>query len=77
MIHTTIQKDRAVPIWAAIGAPLVGVPLLVALLSLTAPEPMAPSVEPGVSVVPEQVEVLPAEQTIDATEQEGGPLQRG
>lgn len=77
MIHTNIEKDRAVPVWAAIGAPLIGVPLLVALLALTAPAPRAPSVEPGASVAAEPVELHPAEQAIDATEQEGGPLQRG
>ena len=77
MIHTKIDKDRAVLVWAAIGAPLIGVPLLVALLALTAPAHRTPSVEPAVGAAAEQVEVLPVEQTIDATEQEGGPLQRG
>lgn len=29
-----LQKESAVPWWAAFGAPLIGVPLLVALLAL-------------------------------------------
>jgi hypothetical protein len=36
MIHTHIDKERAIPLWALIGAPLVGVPLMVALLALMA-----------------------------------------
>ncbi len=35
MIHTHINKEKAVPLWAVIGVPLVGVPLMVALLALT------------------------------------------
>ncbi len=35
MIRTHINKEKAVPLWAVIGVPLVGVPLMVALLALT------------------------------------------
>jgi hypothetical protein len=38
MILAHVEKSSAVPWWAAFGAPLVGVPLLVALLSLGAPK---------------------------------------
>jgi len=38
MILAHVEKTSAVPWWAAFGAPLVGVPLLVALLSLGAPK---------------------------------------
>ena len=34
MIHAHIDKEKAIPLWALIGAPLVGVPLMVALLAL-------------------------------------------
>ena len=34
MIHAHIDKRSAVPWWAAFGAPLIGVPILVALLAL-------------------------------------------
>ncbi len=33
MMHAHIDKESAVPWWAAFGAPLLGVPLLVALLA--------------------------------------------
>ena len=66
MIHAHIDKEKAVPIWAAVGAPLVGVPLMVALLALTAPAESAPVVEPETGFQTEQVEVQAVEQTIDA-----------
>ena len=36
MFNTRITKERGVPLWA-IGAPAIGVPLMVALLALVAP----------------------------------------
>ena len=38
MLNTHISERREVPLWAAIGAPAIGVPLMVALLALTAPK---------------------------------------
>ncbi len=56
MIRVHIDKEKAVPLWAAIGAPLVGVPLMVALLSLAAPAETAPPGEPDAGIKTEQVE---------------------
>jgi len=38
MMHTHLRNERAVPWWAVIGAPLVGVPAVVAILALVAPQ---------------------------------------
>ena len=38
MIKAHVDNGSAVPWWAAFGAPLVGVPLLVVLLALGAPK---------------------------------------
>lgn len=37
MIKASMNDKRSAPVWAAIGAPLIGIPVLVGLLSLTAP----------------------------------------
>jgi hypothetical protein len=42
MIHAHLSEKRAVPWWAAIGAPLVGVPLMIGLLALAAPKDSGP-----------------------------------
>jgi len=51
-----IRDEKAGPLWAVFGAPLVGVPLMVALLALGSgtSAQAAGDVEPGFSV--EQVE---------------------
>ena len=41
MHSTHISRERQLPLWA-IGAPAIGVPLMVALLSLTAPKQETP-----------------------------------
>lgn len=38
MTQMPLNKDKAPPVWAVLGAPLVGVPIMVALLALTAPK---------------------------------------
>jgi hypothetical protein len=37
MIHAHIDRESAIPWWAAFGAPLLVVPLLVALMAIWAP----------------------------------------
>ena len=37
MIKAHINQESAVPWWAAFGAPLIGVPLMILLLALSAP----------------------------------------
>ena len=49
MTQMTLNKDKAPPVWAVLGAPLVGVPIMVALLALTAPKG-----EPAGDLVPAQ-----------------------
>lgn len=55
MIQAHMNRERAVPLWAALGTPLVGVPLMVALLALAAPS--EPVVETETSFTIEQVDV--------------------
>ena len=73
MIHAHISEKRAVPLWAVIGAPLVGVPLMVALLALAAPQKEVAG-EPEAGVTIEQVEpqaaVHPAEAPVEYMKQE-------
>ncbi len=37
MIHAHIDRESAIPLWAAFGAPLLIVPLMVALLAIWSP----------------------------------------
>jgi hypothetical protein len=65
MIQAHINEERAAPLWAAVGVPLLGVPLMVALLALFAPGAHAPSPEEGSSGVSEHVvDVQSAEHAI-------------
>ena len=65
MIKANLNTDRSVPWWAVIGAPLVGVPLIVALLALTAPEQKV-SGEPE-AVTTEQVELQTVDQALETS----------
>ena len=56
MTYAQIDKQRAVPWWAIFGAPLVGVPVVVALLALAAPEQQAVT-EQNLDFAAEQVEI--------------------
>jgi uncharacterized protein (UPF0212 family) len=67
MINVRIEKHAATSWWAAIGAPLIGVPLLIALLSLAAPKSAAGVAKPEVGQATEQLEVTTV--GIDANEQ--------
>jgi len=66
MIYPHMKEEKAVPIWAALGAPLIGVPLMVALLALAAPARPDAAVDPDAGVRIEQVEGQTVEQMIDA-----------
>ncbi len=55
MLNTHMTKEREVPLWA-IGAPAIGVPLMVALLALTAPKHETPVDRADLGATTEQVE---------------------
>ena len=78
MIHAHIDREKTVPLWAAVGAPLVGVPLMVALLALATPAATVPTGEPDAGAKTEQVEVQTVDQMLDArADCEEQPLKRG
>jgi hypothetical protein len=65
MIHTRIDSRRAVPFWAALGAPLIGIPLMVALLAFAGPSDRAPTDAPEALFSTETVEAQPVDRTIE------------
>lgn len=67
MINAHIDQKRGAPWWAAIAAPLVGVPVMVALLALASPQEKGPVGEADVGVRTEKVEP----QVMHPTELEG------
>ena len=77
MIHAHIAKEKAVPMWAALGVPLIGIPLMVALLALTAPVGGAPTAEPKATVQVERVEARSVDHTVDITLDHKEHLPRG
>lgn len=62
MTGTKIDIERAAQLWAVLGAPLVGVPLMIVLLALSAPAQPAPEAEADT----EPVEVQAVERTLEA-----------
>ena len=56
MINVHIDEKQGAPWWVAVGAPLVGVPLMVGLLALTSPQDDDPAAEPEIGVQTEQLE---------------------
>ena len=67
MTDKTMHGQRVGPLWAVIGAPLVGVPLMVALLALGSRSTVDAAVEPDVGY---QIEHVDAAQVEPATEAE-------
>lgn len=61
------DRESRIPLWAALGAPLVGVPLLVALLALgtSGPEQRGDRIETG--PVPADIEAESTEAAVDVT----------
>jgi hypothetical protein len=51
MTQKHLDKKKNPPLWAVLGAPLIGVPLMVALIALGAPKKEAPAAEQGPAVV--------------------------
>ena len=56
MTHRYMKNEKTLPLWAALGAPLVGVPLMVGLLAIATPKVQAPAEEPMSGVVAEPVD---------------------
>lgn len=56
MTHRHLKTHGKPPLWAALGAPLVGVPLMVGLLALGASDREAPAAEPVPAAVTEPVD---------------------
>ena len=59
MTQKHLDKKKNPPLWAVLGAPLIGVPLMVALIALGAPKTDAPAAEgvPGM-VAPADTHVV-------------------
>lgn len=57
MTRVRLKKDRSAPLWVVLGAPLVGVPLMVGLLSLVAPQRPATTTGPEIGAAVEHVRV--------------------
>jgi hypothetical protein len=57
MTRTYLNAEKAGPLWAVFGAPLVGVPLMVAILALGSGSAMDSGVEPEAGSAMEQVEM--------------------
>ena len=71
MTQMKLTKEHAPPLWAVLGAPLIGVPVMVALLALGAPKAEAPAVETVPAWVTEQVDTHVVE---SATGDSAAPL---
>ena len=65
MNRAYFRNEKPVPMWAVIGAPLIGVPLMVALLALSSPKEVAPVAEPKAGFTTEQVEIQKVEPAFD------------
>lgn len=56
MTRRHLNKASRPPLWAVLGAPLIGVPVMVGLLALGAPKTQAPPTETMPSFVAEPVD---------------------
>lgn len=74
----TEKNEKTLPLWAALGAPFVGVPLMVALLAIAAPKQDAPAEVPPPAVVVEPVDshtVQPVDtHTVTPADEDGASL---
>lgn len=61
MTYRYMKNEKALPLWAALGAPLIGVPLMVGLLSLVAPKAEAPAEESTPELVTEPLDTYGVE----------------
>jgi len=64
-MNAHISERRAAPMWAVLGAPLLGVPLMVFMLSLAVPATATPGVAPEAEQTIEQVEVLTVDNEVE------------
>jgi hypothetical protein len=62
MTRIYLNDDKAGPVWAVLGAPLVGVPLMVALLALGSGTAVETAVDSDAGYAVEQVEMPEAAQ---------------
>jgi hypothetical protein len=77
-MNAHIDDKRPVPLWAALGAPLVGIPLMVAILAVAAPSNATGTVEPEAGSQTEQMEASVADWAVDSgADCEELPLKRG
>ena len=63
MTRTDLQMEKAGPLWAVLGAPLVGVPLMVAVLALGSGTAVDAALEPELGSAVEQVEAVESVET--------------
>ncbi len=65
MIQARRPNRKSIPWWAALGAPLIGIPLLVALVALTAPTERISAIDEDPSVRCERLDVRSVEYSLD------------
>lgn len=76
-MNARIDHDSAVPWWAAFGAPLLGVPILVGLLALGSPgQASTAPAEADAVFSTEQVEASPATVTLEMPAESTATLSR-
>lgn len=66
MKSTVFQADKAGPFWAVLGAPLVGVPLMVAVLALGSGTAVEAAVDQDPALAAEHAVLVDATSELDA-----------